>query len=147
MYSMQIGEKILDREKRVRLWARVRGSGMDGVISKRLEHRPNLRFFYRRIKQGAVLWRFYAFSATLELAFMFIWFGANIYWIVVDKLDAKTWMFDKEWKRENDWGFGQIVPVVLLMLPLMTFAETWHELMEEVNITDDNSRGEPIAMT
>ncbi|KAF2031541.1 hypothetical protein EK21DRAFT_110911 [Setomelanomma holmii] len=37
----------------------------------------------------------------------------------------------KEREKEDEWGFGQIVPLFLLMLPLMTFIGTYHEMMEE----------------
>jgi hypothetical protein len=33
---------------------------------------------------------------------------------------------NEEWTKENQMGFGQIVPLLLLMLPFMTFAAAYN---------------------
>lgn len=80
----------------------------------------------RNIRKAALIWRFWSFSDVTELVTMLAWFVANTYWTWQDKLAGYRLMNQKEWTRENEMGFGQIVPLVLLMLPLMVFMETYH---------------------
>jgi hypothetical protein len=125
-WTMQLGEKLLDREKVIRRRARVFASNTDRVLSRRLEHYPKTLGLIRSTRKAALIWRFWTFSDVTELVTMLAWFIANTYWTWQDKSAGYGLMSQKEWTRENVMGFGQIVPLVLLMLPLMVFLETYH---------------------
>jgi hypothetical protein len=61
----------------------------------------------------------YNWSEFFELLEMMVWFLANCYWVSGNRAAAK-WVFDtsadgrKERAKEDEWGFGQIVPLFLL---------------------------------
>jgi hypothetical protein len=59
------------------------------------------------------------------------WFIANCYFVAQTRYAAGdvygySLVGLKERAKEDEWGFGQIVPLLLLMLPTMTSVATWH---------------------
>jgi hypothetical protein len=126
-YAMNIGEKILGRAENLR--ARTRRANKKVELS--LKNYRVILILYRRLCNIAMGWRYYNFSEFIELLEMMAWFCANCYWVSQNRALAKdifgnTESGRKELAKESEWGFGQIVPVLLLMLPIMTFIGTYH---------------------
>ena len=55
-----------------------------------------------------------------------IWFSLGLWWLIWDRLIGHELMSREEIAREDTTGFGQLVPLVLLMLPFMTLIEAIH---------------------
>jgi hypothetical protein len=126
-YAMALGERILGRAEALR----TRTRKVDDAVEERLKEIPVVLLMYKGVRGLAVVWRFYNFSEFFELLEMMAWFLANCYWVSQNREAAKDVFGNstrgkKERAREDEWGFGQIVPVLLLMLPLMTFFSTYH---------------------
>jgi hypothetical protein len=64
----------------------------------------------------------YAVGALFDLA----WFGDGIYNVITDRRTGRSLMSTQDQSVENQWGFGQLVPCLLLLLPLMTMFEIWY---------------------
>lgn len=126
-YAMAIGERILGRAKTLRNHTHK----FDDAMTKRLKASPAALLMYKAVRGLAVLWRWFNFSEFIELLEMMAWFLANCYWVSQNRAAAED-VFGhsaqgrKERAREGEWGFGQIVPVLLLMLPVMVFSGTYH---------------------
>ncbi|KAF2750511.1 hypothetical protein M011DRAFT_244853 [Sporormia fimetaria CBS 119925] len=129
-YTMQIGERLVDPHRSVRRWARNRSAVADGTLRRRLAMWPAIIAIIRMLKRIGVLLRFWSFSEVTELATMLAWFSANFYFTIEDKKAGATLMSALEWRRETSMGFGQIVPLVLLMLPFMTFSEVYQDCID-----------------
>jgi hypothetical protein len=59
------------------------------------------------------------------------WFIVNFYFVAetryaVGDVYGHSLVGLQERAKEDEWGFGQIAPLLLLMLPAMTFMMTWH---------------------
>ncbi|KAI9712435.1 MAG: hypothetical protein M1820_001648 [Bogoriella megaspora] len=62
-----------------------------------------------------------------------VWFALGMYWTVGDRNLIHGYIFpngtpamsDKEWAKLGSFGFGQLVPLVLLLLPILTVIESW----------------------
>jgi hypothetical protein len=70
------------------------------------------------------LWYFLA-SETVEIAQLIVWFILGIYWVASDRVGGQQLMEPGEIETENRWGFGQLVPLVLLILPLIQFLDSY----------------------
>lgn len=68
------------------------------------------------------LWHFAA-SEIFEVLFQIAWFGLGIRWVVEDRKRGHDIMSDGEKDIEDTLGFGQLVPILLLALPVMSFLE------------------------
>jgi hypothetical protein len=113
--AMQLGEKIMGRATGLRKRTR----DVDKGLRARLKSRPILLKAYKVLRLVLVSWRFYNWSEFFELLEMMVWFLANCYWVAGNRAAAK-WVFDtsadgrNERAKEDEWGFGQIVPLFLL---------------------------------
>ncbi|KAL5324267.1 hypothetical protein ACEPPN_008812 [Leptodophora sp. 'Broadleaf-Isolate-01'] len=80
------------------------------------------------------LWHFAA-SEIFEVLFQIAWFGLGIRWVVEDRKRGHDIMSDGEKDIEDTLGFGQLVPILLLALPVMSFLEacyySWSGLDQE----------------
>lgn len=61
------------------------------------------------------------FEGVIEQA---VWFVLGIYWTLSDRYWGHYEMDTDEIVAEDSWGFGQFVPVVLLLIPLLQFIVT-----------------------
>ncbi|OCK78775.1 hypothetical protein K432DRAFT_457024 [Lepidopterella palustris CBS 459.81] len=61
------------------------------------------------------------------------WFTMGVVWARSDRRGGHGGMTAEQKALENSWGFGQLVPVILLMLPAMTLFEAYHENMKKLN--------------
>ena len=72
---------------------------------------------------------YFIVSETLSFIESFVWFGLGVFWIFGDGQDrpeGHSIMADGEVKKENTiQGFGQLVPIVLLGIPLMQVFEAY----------------------
>lgn len=65
-------------------------------------------------------------SAALEIVGMSGWFGAGVYWLLDDRNNGQKLLRQAGAEDENNWnGFGQIVPLFLLLLPTVMAVETY----------------------
>lgn len=125
LYTIQLGEKILGRQARIRAWA----TRPSDTLQKRLEFSPKTLGFTRFVGHAVLAWRFWVFSVATELVVVMAWGYANFVWTLPDRADGRRLMKEysnQEWTKENQMGFGQIVPLLLLMLPFMTFAAAYN---------------------
>jgi hypothetical protein len=77
-----------------------------------------------------------------------VWFVLGTYWTIKDRNDIKNWTFDvkgfeddllmpsEEWKKLGQLGFGQLVPLFLLLLPLLSLIESWKGIQVNVHFLD-----------
>ena len=70
------------------------------------------------------LWYFLA-SEAVEIAQLIVWFVLGIYWVTGDRVAGQQVMEPGEIETENRLGFGQLVPLVLLILPLIQFLDSY----------------------
>lgn len=114
-YTLQLGEKIMGRARTLRRKTR----DADRAIVERVESRPIILSAYKCVRACMVAWRFYNWSEFIELLEMMAWFLANCYFVSENRATAK-WVFGtsssgkRERAKEDEWGFGQIVPLFLL---------------------------------
>jgi hypothetical protein len=86
---------------------------------------------YRIARIISLSLRYLLFSEFVEVSEMLAWFIANCVFAFQNRAIAELVFGDsemgrKERAKEDEVGFGQIVPLLLLMLPAMTFVGTWH---------------------
>ncbi|KAF2010043.1 hypothetical protein BU24DRAFT_414484 [Aaosphaeria arxii CBS 175.79] len=125
-YALQLGEALVDRNKTVRRWIIAKWSSVDDKVTRRIARSSILLKLFHGLKTIAYAWRMYVYSDAMELLTMLGWYTANLYWLIEDKKEGSRWMSDEQWTIENEYGFGQIVPLVLLVLPIMTFLEAYY---------------------
>jgi hypothetical protein len=112
-------------------WAAGKNSttGTRDALQKCLESFPKTLSFTRIIVHTALAWRFWVFSSATELAVVLCWSCANFVWTLQNRTKGPQPMkgySNQEWTKENQMGLGQIVPLLLLMLPFMTFAAVYN---------------------
>jgi hypothetical protein len=103
---------------------------LDNSTQSWLRDLPALREMYKVVRNIALLSRFCWFSEILELLEMLAWFIVNCYWVFQNRQNAASVYGTsrkglQERAKEDEWGFGQIVPLLLLMLPVMVFSSTY----------------------
>lgn len=112
--AMQLSENILDREKVCRMRVRVFLANTDRDVSRWIGNHPKTLGMKRGLRNIVLIWRFWIFSDVTELVTMLGWFSVNTFWTWQNRLSGYRLMSSEEWTRENEMGFGQIVPLVLL---------------------------------
>ena len=125
---MQLGEKVVGRAE----YIRGRFNTVSWNVQTRLQNaQPFARIAYRITRIFALTLRYFLFSELIAVLEMLAWFIANCVFALQNRA-AAGWVFGssqqgkQERAKEDEVGFGQIVPLLLLMLPLMTFVGTWH---------------------
>ncbi|PVI00768.1 hypothetical protein DM02DRAFT_655140 [Periconia macrospinosa] len=88
------------------------------------------RAIYRTLKMiFVVFWQFLA-SETEDILEGIAWFVVGVISVIQDRDLANpndaACMSPIEWKKQNEWGFGQLVPLFLLFLPVLSFVEAWN---------------------
>jgi len=103
--------------------------GTSDDLQKHLAPFPKTLNFTRFMGHAALAGRFWVFSIATELLVVLGWGYANFVWTLQDRAEGRRLMKEysnQEWNKENQMGFGQIVPLLLLMLPFMTFAAAYN---------------------
>ncbi|KAI9048545.1 hypothetical protein LZ554_007378 [Drepanopeziza brunnea f. sp. 'monogermtubi'] len=92
-------------------------------------NRPHRRSWYvvYRVALLAVqaFWFFFA-SELFDVLFQVAWFSLSIIWTVQDRNLAHSMMLKEDRKTEDMMGSGQLVPILLLVLPAMPILETFY---------------------
>ena len=70
------------------------------------------------------LWNFLS-SELFGFVEVVIWFCLGIKWVWDDRHEGHKLMDVTQVENEDSWGFGQLVPWFLLVLPLMQFFESY----------------------
>lgn len=71
-----------------------------------------------------LLWLIYVFGSSylVEIIGGLAWFGANIFFLQQDRAEGERWIGNRD---ENVWGFGQLFPCFILVLPFLTSIEAY----------------------
>ena len=64
-------------------------------------------------------------SETFGALEQIVWYSLGIFWVVDDRRIGHQLMSAEQKEEENTFGFGQLVPILLLILPLVQFAESY----------------------
>jgi hypothetical protein len=90
------------------------------------------------LAQAVVFWAWNVLAselfATIELI---AWFIMGCYWVFQDRQLGHDEMTGEEASAEDKLGFGQLVPIVLLLLPLLGLAESYAEHTEEKKLENE----------
>ncbi|KAF2094375.1 hypothetical protein NA57DRAFT_60422 [Rhizodiscina lignyota] len=90
-----------------------------------------LNYLQKRWPKWKVDWHD-LFLTSLAFATFTVFFSLGIWILFGIPVSGKKLMGPWEWTEvEHSWGFGQIVPIILLMLPFMAAAEAYTESFEE----------------
>ncbi|KAF2998503.1 hypothetical protein E8E13_003822 [Curvularia kusanoi] len=124
---LQIGERIIGRANSLR--ARVRS--IDRCLTQRAEAHAYVAIVYRLLRSGIGGLRFYYFSEFVMIIEVMAWFIANCVFAAQNRAashDVFGYSSEgvRERHKEDDLGFGQIVPLLLLVIPFLTFISTYH---------------------
>lgn len=110
-------------ESLTRMWIRLREKGqawLDDTL-----HHDRLKRVLRAVLPWCMpLWHF-LFSDTADILTQSIWFALGIYYLLADLYHGRGLMSGEELVAERRLGFGQLVPLLLLMLPLMVALESY----------------------
>ena len=91
----------------------------DENVVRKLAGRP----VYRALSTVVLgIWYLLA-SEIFEVGEQIAWFGLGIKWVVDDRRRGHGIMLHDEAVTEDTIGFGQLVPILLLALPIMSFLE------------------------
>ena len=57
-----------------------------------------------------------------------LWLAFALAWGTTHILDTRSYMdeVESDTSGENTWGFGQVFPVILLALPMLSIAESYY---------------------
>lgn len=97
--------------------------GRDEVTEKYLEGRHYLQKTYKAVRFVVLLTWFSLSSVFIEVVVQVFWFAYGVFFLIYDRNHGTELIESAE---EDVWGFGQVVPLILLMLPFMAAAEGWH---------------------
>lgn len=76
------------------------------------------------------LWYLLA-SEAKDVAEQMAWFGMGVWSLLTDRRYGHQVMGNEETGIENSWGFGQLVPLLLLLVPLLQLLESIQWNIEE----------------
>ena len=85
----------------------------------------------------------YFFSLMIDSYFVgalfdIFWFFFGLYYLLQDRANGVQYMKEEDQSVENQWGFGQFVPMFLIFLPMMTAWEIWYGGLISTNIESDH---------
>ena len=106
-------------------WLHLRGRIVDNdrEIKTALSQRPVMLAAYVVFSFACfAIWLFLG-SEIFEVLFQVVWFVLGIIWLLQSRRSGQLLMDCEERKAENKLGFGQLVPILLLALPVMAFFE------------------------
>jgi hypothetical protein len=74
-----------------------------------------LQFFYQMID-----------SYFIDVIFNIFWWVFGLVSLLSDRINGQSNMEEEDKPVENQWGFGQVIPMFLILLPMMTVWEVWY---------------------
>ncbi|KAH7356763.1 hypothetical protein BKA65DRAFT_214413 [Rhexocercosporidium sp. MPI-PUGE-AT-0058] len=95
---------------------------------------------YRYVRRVLLSLWYFAASEIFEVAIQIAWFGLGIRWVVEDRKRGHDIMTLDETDVEDSLGFGQLVPILLLALPLMSFLEACYYSWRGLDVEDEQKR-------
>jgi hypothetical protein len=102
-----------------------RFQSLDQKMTGRLENSTFRLLLYAGVRRAAVvLWYFFTsdFEFMLE---MLAWFVLGLYWTFTDRKEGHNHMEHDEIWKENHIGFGQLVPLLLIVLATLAGMEAY----------------------
>jgi hypothetical protein len=66
-------------------------------------------------------------SETIQFLQLVVYLCLGIYWTTVDRQWGQLQMSEAEAEHEDEIGFGQLVPIFLLLLPLLQMVEVYSQ--------------------
>jgi len=112
------------RDRWVPLRNRIPGlyhSVKDQIERSNIKYLPQI--YSIMVKCLLYIWFFIVSSEIFGVLFGTTWFILGVYWTVTDRRDGHIEMTADQKTQENRLGFGQLVPLLLLVLPIMTILE------------------------
>ena len=102
----------------------------DSHIRQRLQSSGFESCTYLRMRKLVLgLW-YMVQSEVFSLVFNLLWIILGIVWTTTDRQLGEDAMTEKETDVESEIGFGQLVAIILLMLPFMAWFEGYHSTFE-----------------
>jgi hypothetical protein len=95
--------------------------------------------YFRAFREWIFLPAFYFLASELASVLEQItWFTLGVYWTWQDRTGGHSLMTNNIAAEEDSWGFGQIVPMLMLLLPLLQFLESWKSkcIAKEIIVPD-----------
>jgi len=65
-------------------------------------------------------------SYFVAAIFDIFWFAFGLFNLILDRNYGQSFIDPDDIVLENQWGFGQVVPMLLVLLPIMTAWEVWY---------------------
>ena len=95
-----------------------------GVITIRDRFSRSRRVLQLLICVVRLIWMIWS-SRVLIAAQLIIWLVLQIDWLYADRNFGHEFLSSEETALESQWGFGQLVPMFLLLLSFLSALETW----------------------
>lgn len=100
---------------------------------ERLTNKNNWGTSARRLNYGLCCFAFFWFSDVEAVLELVAWFALGLYWTIGDRQRVRSLSYpngqpiisNPEWDSLGSFGFGQMVPLFLLLLPCLTLIESW----------------------
>jgi hypothetical protein len=104
--------------------ARGRKEEDDGASTKSRLQKP-VEVFYEGIRKTAIV-LFYFFTSDFEFMIeMIAWYALGLYWTFTDRKAGRRHMNLLEVSKENHIGFGQLVPLLLIVMATLAAMESY----------------------
>lgn len=88
--------------------------------------------------RGVIFWLWNILASELfSVLELIAWFVLGCYWVFQDRSLGHGAMTAEESSAEDKLGFGQLVPIILLLLPLLGVAESYADHTEEKKMEND----------
>ena len=77
---------------------------------------------------GGAYFQSFLASFLIPLIEQILWLAFALAWGTTHLMETRSYMDEVESDRsdENTWGFGQLFPVILLALPILSIAESYY---------------------
>jgi hypothetical protein len=137
IYGYSIHIFMLSRSARI-LWV----THTNSFLRPKASHR-HTQLTKTAMRIPFLLWHFLA-SEVVMVAEICAWFGLGVYWVMSDRIIAHGLMDASEIDKEDRMGFGQLVPLILLVLPFMQLFESYSSRVGEQN--EDPSTNSSIEL-
>ncbi|TLS30353.1 hypothetical protein PpBr36_03211 [Pyricularia pennisetigena] len=69
-------------------------------------------------------------SELWHIVELLCWFGFGVFWLVQDRGFGQSEMEEAQREKEQEVGFGQLIPLILLVLPFMQLIEAYTRLSD-----------------
>ncbi|KAF2428790.1 hypothetical protein EJ08DRAFT_699010 [Tothia fuscella] len=71
-------------------------------------------------------------SEVLTFVVQIVWFSLGVKWTLEDRVNGHSAMEQEEIDAENEWGFAQLVPILLLLLPFLQLVQSYSAQKEKL---------------